>query len=64
MRRTLGKDMCYIAINCSSKSAQTVTLPEAGLSIVSDLETGADAAALSGAELTLPPYAIVILSAD
>lgn len=64
LRRTLGEDACYIAINCSSKSAQTITLPEAGLSIVSDLETGADAAALSGTALTLPPYAIVILSAD
>ena len=64
MRRTLEDDACYIAINCSSKAAQTVTLPEAGLAIVSDLETGADAAVLSGTELTLPPYAIVVLSAD
>ena len=29
MRRTLEDDACYIAINCSSKSAQTVTLPDA-----------------------------------
>ena len=64
LRRTLGEDACYIAINCSSKAPQTITLPEAGLSIVSDLETGTEAAALSGTELTLPPYAIVILSAD
>ena len=61
MQRTLGEDTVYIAMNFSASKEQTITLPVSGVSIANDLETGDGAALLEGANLTLPPYAIVIL---
>ncbi|MBR4080613.1 MAG: hypothetical protein IKK21_02355 [Clostridia bacterium] len=61
MQRTLGEDTLYIAMNFSSSKAQTIELPVDGLAIAEDVETGTEVAALTGATLTLPPYAIVIL---
>ena len=60
MKREKDGESCLIAMNFSPKAEQTVSLPE-GLTVISDLETGSAAASLAGTELTLPPYAIVIL---
>ena len=60
MRRTLGEESVLIALNCSSKDTLDCPLP-GQTELLFDLETGHDAAALSGDTLTLPPYAIVIL---
>ena len=61
MRRSLGGDAVVIAMNFSASKEQTIALPVEGLTIAGDLETGDGQATLTGADLTLPPYAIVIL---
>ena len=61
LQRTLEGTTVYIAMNFSPSKEQTITLPVSGVSIANDLETGDGAAVLEGANLTLPPYAIVIL---
>ena len=61
MKRTLGEEQVYIAMNFSSSKPQTVALPAEELAIADDLETGAESAAIDGTTLALPPYAIVIL---
>ena len=60
MKREKDGASCYIAMNFSPKAEQKADVPQ-GLSIVSDIEVAQGAAALNGTELTLPPYAIVIL---
>ena len=61
MKRELDGACCYIAMNFARNDAQTIELGVEGLRIVSDLETGNDAAVLSGTSITLPPYGIAIL---
>lgn len=51
----------YIAMNFSASKEQTISLNVNGLTIAHDLEVEEGAAALDGATLILPPYAIVIL---
>lgn len=60
MQRELDDKKCIIAMNFSPKAEAVATVAE-GLHIVSDLEVGNEKASLAGTELTLPPYAIVIL---
>ncbi len=59
-RRAPSGESCLIAANLSAKAVQTV--PTEASAILFDLETGADSASLADGQLTLPPYAIVILS--
>ena len=61
MRRTLDGESCLIAMNFSPKEAGECPVPE-GAAIGTDIETGAESAVLSAGTLTLPPYAIVILT--
>ena len=63
MRRTLGTESVLIALNFSGKNSQDCSLP-GNASILYDLETGSETAALRGDTLTLPPYAIVILTEE
>ncbi len=60
MRRTLNGSSCLIAMNFSPKEAGTCPVPE-NAAVREDLETGSGACELSGTELLLPPYSIVIL---
>lgn len=65
MKREAGDECCYIAMNFSRKETITVTIDAAGLAIASDLEVADATAALAETDgatnVTLPPYAIVIL---
>ena len=61
MRRTLDGESCLIAMNFSPKEVGECPVPE-GAAVGTDIETGAETAVLSGGTLTLPPYAIVILT--
>ena len=60
MRRTLNGSSCLIAMNFSAKEPGSCTVPPEAV-IGNDIEVSHDKAVLTDSELTLPPYAIVIL---
>ena len=61
MRREKDGESCLIALNFNAKAAESCEVPD-GAAILHDLETGGETAVLDGTALTMPPYAIVILS--
>ncbi len=61
MQREKDGESCVIVLNFNGKKAQTAPLPRESMEILYDLEVADGAAALDGASLTLPPYAIVVL---
>ncbi len=66
MKRTWNDEESYIAVNFSGKAAHTYMLEVENLVLAGQLDAFAEKAAVeispSGASLTLPPYAIVVLT--
>lgn len=66
MKRTWNGEESYIAVNFSSKATHTYELEAEGLTLAGQLDAFEEKAEVemgaSGAALTLPPYAVVVLT--
>ncbi|MBQ2956186.1 MAG: hypothetical protein IJE08_06980 [Clostridia bacterium] len=66
MKRTWNGEESYIAVNFSSKATHTYELEAEGLTLAGQLDAFEEKAeaevGATGAELTLPPYAVVVLT--
>ena len=61
MRRTLGEESVYIALNFSADTQALCPL-QGEAAVLCDLETGEDKASITPEGLSLPPYAIVLFT--